>query len=336
MAISQSVSLKPYNTFQVPATAAYFATIHKREELEEAISFAEAEGLPIQILAGGSNVLFVRDFPGVILHIENNGIEWLGAFSGDSQRVRLGAGENWHNFVNLSLRKRLYGLENLALIPGTVGAAPIQNIGAYGAELANYFVELSVYDQQEKCWKTMNKSQCEFSYRDSLFKRADRGRYIIFDVTLELSTEWQPNLNYAELESFLVAQTSSAETVFDAVCAMRRSKLPDPRKLGNAGSFFKNPIISEQEFIALSEELPGLPRFELERGLVKIPAAWLLDKLGWKGRSRGPACVYEKHALVLVNLGDANGEDILLLSQEMSSSVLECFGIALEPEVQIL
>ena len=337
MVISHSVNLQPYNTFGVSAVAAHFANIQKREELEEAITFAEVEGLPTLVLAGGSNILFVHDFPGVILHIGNSGIRWLGGFPGSTQRVRIAAGENWHSFTKLCLDKRLYGLENLALIPGTVGAAPIQNIGAYGVELADFFVELSVYDRQSRSWEVMNKSQCDFAYRDSVFKKAGKGRYIVFDVTLELSGIWKPNLNYAALGNYLGGGKPDSKMVFDAVCAIRRSKLPDPSRLGNAGSFFKNPIISDDKFTVLSKQMPDIPRFDIEeKGLVKIPAAWLLDRLGWKGGSRGAASVHRNHALVLVNPGGATGEDILLLAQEMSSSVLENFGIALEPEVQII
>ena len=337
MDIAHSVNLQPYNSFGVPAMAARFAAVSSRAELEQALAFAEAERLPTQILAGGSNVLFIRDYPGLVLLIANQGIEYLDTLPGDTRRVRAAAGENWHDFVSVCLKKGLYGLENLALIPGAVGAAPIQNIGAYGAEIADCLIELSAYDREKKDWLTMDKAQCEFSYRDSLFKQAGAGRYIVFDVTLELSTNWQPNLNYAALAEALADQEPSAEQVFATVCAIRQSKLPDPKVLGNAGSFFKNPIISEEKYAALKEQLPGLPSYDTgESGLTKIPAAWWLEKLGWKGKSRGAARVHDKHALVLVNPGDASGEDILLLAQEMSSSVLESFGIALEPEVQIL
>lgn len=337
MEITRSVSLQPLNSFGVPAVAAHFAAISNRAELEEALAFAKAERLPIQVLGGGSNVLFIRDYPGLVLHMENHGVEFLQTMPGQMQRVRAGAGENWHDFVSMCSRKGLYGLENLALIPGTVGAAPMQNIGAYGAEIADCLIELSVYDRKKNSWLTMDKSQCEFSYRDSLFKQSGRDRFIIFDVTLELSTAWYPNLSYAALANALVNQEPTAEQVIEAVCSIRRSKLPDPGVLGNAGSFFKNPIISEDKYASLLEQLPSLPSYQTgESGLTKIPAAWLLDKLGWKGRTRGAAKVHDAHALVLVNTGDASGEDILLLAQAMSSSVLESFGIALEPEVQIL
>ncbi|NKB31795.1 MAG: UDP-N-acetylmuramate dehydrogenase [Pseudomonadales bacterium] len=337
MAIAQSKSLQAYNSFGVQASAAFFTSIANRNDLEEALSYAQQENLPIQVLGSGSNVLLIRDFPGLVVHIGNQGVEWLESASAEFERVRVAAGENWHNFVSTCLNKNLYGLENLALIPGTVGAAPIQNIGAYGAEIANYFVELTAYDREENRWLSMDKSQCEFAYRDSVFKSGGRGRYIVIDVTLELSKQWEPNLSYQALTERLKDTEPNPQTVFETVCSIRREKLPDPAELGNAGSFFKNPTISQEKYAALSEQLPGLPNFDIEEeGLTKIPAAWLLDKLGWKGRSRGRAKVHNNHALVLVNPGEASGEDILLLAQEMSSSVLEKFGIALEPEVQIL
>ena len=336
MEIAQSVNLQAYNTFGVPATAAFFASIESKENLEKALQYAAGESLPTLVLGGGSNVLFIRDYAGLVLHINNRGIKWLEGLAEDSQRVRVAAGENWHEFVSACLAKELYGLENLALIPGTAGAAPIQNIGAYGVELADFFVELSCYDREQNQWLSLTREQCEFAYRDSLFKRSG-GRYLVFDITLELDKDWKPNLSYEALAGVIGEVDPSAQQVFDTVCSLRREKLPDPNDLGNAGSFFKNPIVSDEKYAALQKQLPGLPNYAIEEeGLAKIPAAWLLDQLGWKGRRRGRAQVHKHHALILVNPGYALGEDILLLAQEMSSSVLENFGIALEPEVQIL
>ena len=335
MTIARSVNLQTYNTFGVPATAAFFLSIESKESLEEALRYAARENLPALVLGGGSNVLFTRDYPGLVLHINNSGIKWLEDVADGSQKVRVAAGENWHDFVSTCLEKELYGLENLAFIPGTVGAAPIQNIGAYGAELADFFVELSCYDREHHQWLTLTRDQCEFAYRDSLIKRSG-GRYVVFDITLELSKDWKPNLSYQALASVIGKTDPSAQQVFDTICSMRRERLPDPNDLGNAGSFFKNPVVSDEKYEALQKQLPGLPNYPTEeKGLTKIPAAWLLDQLGWRGRSRGRAQVHKNHALILVNTGYALGEDILLLAQDMSSSVLGNFGIALEPEVQI-
>lgn len=340
MSLSEAIDLAPFNTFGLEARAAHFADVRNAQDLESALDFAKSASLPVRILGGGSNILLIRDFPGLLVHINNKGIEWgeseEGSVATGLKKVWVAAGENWHEFVSSCLKKNLYGLENLALIPGTVGAAPIQNIGAYGVEMADSFLALRAYDRETETWVELDKSQCEFAYRDSLFKREAAGRFVVFEVCFLLSELWRANLSYGALANALSGQEVSPQLVFDSVCAIRRSKLPDPSTVGNAGSFFKNPIVSNEKFTSLSKQLPGLPSFPVEDdGLCKLPAAWLLDKLGWKGRSRGAAKVYEKHALVLTNPGNATGEDILLLAQDMSSAVLEKFGIALEPEVQI-
>ncbi|PDH35272.1 MAG: UDP-N-acetylenolpyruvoylglucosamine reductase [OM182 bacterium MED-G28] len=337
MKIQRTIDLQQFNSFGVPAIATFFAAVENQTDLEVALRFAETESLSIQVLGGGSNTLFVQDFPGLLLHVANKGVDWGDRSKGGATSIRIAAGENWHELVGSCLQKGLYGLENLALIPGTAGAAPIQNIGAYGVELADFFLDATVYDRETGKWRVMGKQDCKFAYRDSLFKGDGFGRYIIFDLRLKLETQWVPNLSYQGLEEALASSKPTPEEVFETVCQIRRSKLPDPSEIGNAGSFFKNPIISIERFKALEKQLPGLPNYALEQeGLTKIPAAWLLEELGWKGRTRGAAAVYNKHALVIINSGDANGEDILLLAQEMSSSVLEAYGIALEPEVRIL
>ena len=337
MEIQHQVDLSAYNSFGVAATAAHFAAAGDIHQLRQALDFAATRSLPVLILGGGSNLLFLKDFQGLVLYLDWHGIEFLDACG----TVRAAAGENWHEFVTECMKHDFHGLENLALIPGTVGAAPIQNIGAYGAELADVFVELSAYDRESGETVTFDKAACEFGYRDSLFKRTDKGRYIVLSVTLSLETDWSPNLDYGALRDYLRAQTGdhepSARQVFDAVCAIRRSKLPDPATLGNAGSFFKNPLVSREKYRSLIQEIPELPSYPVDGAeLLKLPAAWLLDRLGWKGRSRGGAAVHQRHALVLVNPGEASGEDLYLLAREMSDSVLQRFGIALEPEVCIV
>lgn len=337
--IQQDVDLSPYNSFGVSARAAWFMALEQREDVELAREFAARHGLPILVLGEGSNILFVKDFPGLVLQVANRGMALE-----DAEAVTVQAGENWHDFVKQCLSSGLYGLENLALIPGKVGAAPVQNIGAYGAELEQFLVSVEVCDLLTGQWQSLSREQCEFAYRSSLFKRAGmnagksgQAQWLIFSLTLSLSRQFSPNLSYGALaEVFSDQAEATPQAVFEAVCAIRRSKLPDPAELGNAGSFFKNPLISAERYHALQQEYPDIPAFAAEPGLVKVPAAWLLEQAGWKGKRRGQAGVHDKHALVLVNHGGASGEDIYLLAQDMSNSVLQRFGIALQPEVRIL
>lgn len=333
MEIQQEVDLRPYNSFGVSAIAAEFAEVSEAEQLPELFAYAGQNHLPVLIVGGGSNMLLVNDFPGLILHIALMGIQ----YDEGSGRVRVQAGENWHGFVNACMNNGFHGLENLALIPGTVGAAPVQNIGAYGVELEQFLVSVQVYDSRNGEFCQLNRDDCEFAYRDSLFKHEAGQGLIITEVELQLSRAFQPNTSYQALQTALESSEPTPQQLLDTVCAIRSSKLPDPAVLGNAGSFFKNPVISNDKYKKLLEEFPELPSYPVaEEGLVKVPAAWLLDALGWKGKQRGPAAVHRDHALVLVNSGAASGEDIYLLAQEMSTSVLTRFGIALQPEVRIL
>jgi len=335
--IQEQIDLSPYNSFGIAAQAACFASVHDLNELHAALGYASRHGLPVQTLGGGSNVLFTGDYPGLVLHMDMHGIELLD----EPGLVRAAAGENWHEFVSYCLKNNLYGLENLALIPGTVGAAPIQNIGAYGVELEQFVESVEVFDTRTGETATLSRAECEFSYRDSVFKHGNSPSLLVLSVTLRLHTTPKPNTTYQALGDALAASGVAAEAtpqqVFNTVCEIRRRKLPDPAQLGNAGSFFKNPIVSRQKYEALLKETPAMPCFKTEEPqLVKLPAAWLLDSLGWKGRTRGQAGVHRDHALVLVNLGAAEGDDVLLLAQEMSSSVLSRYGIALETEVRII
>lgn len=333
MLIQERVSLQPYNTFGIDVEAVAFASVHDLNELHAALGYASRHGLAVQTLGGGSNVLFTAAYPGLVLHIACQGIERLN----DKGLVKVAGGENWHDFVTWCLERELYGLENLALIPGTAGAAPIQNIGAYGVELASFVEEVEVFDTHAGSVRYLDRTACEFGYRDSVFKQGNSPSLLVLSVTLQLSREPRPNTDYRALQVALAGQVPTPRLVYDTVCAIRRSKLPDPAVIGNAGSFFKNPVVSRQKYLALQQEYPAIPCFETDdRELVKLPAAWMLDQLGWKGRSRGQAGVHGEHALVLVNLGAARGEEIMLLAQEMSSSVLGRFGIALETEVRII
>jgi len=242
--------------------------------------------------------------------------------------------------VKTCMNKGFHGLENLALIPGTAGAAPVQNIGAYGVELADFVVSVRVFDSTELRFRTLDREACEFDYRHSLFKQPAGADLVITEVELQLHRDWQPDTRYSALSEALQQAGISEPTpqqLFDTVCQVRLSKLPDPATLGNAGSFFKNPVVSEQKYRSLQADFPAMPAFPTdEPGLVKIPAAWLLDSLGWKGQTRGGAAVYDRHALVLVNKDRASAEDIFMLAQDMSSKVLTRFGIALQPEVRII
>jgi len=333
MPIKQNVDLAPFNSFGVHNNALYFAEINNLQDLESALGFAQDQELPIQLLGGGSNVLFSQDFPGLVLHMDIGGIERL-----DEQGlVKVSCGENWHEFVMYCLEEGLYGLENLALIPGTAGAAPIQNIGAYGVELEDFVVELEIYDMETGQCRVMDKAACEFNYRDSVFKQELNNRVVVLNLTLNLSTTPAPKVEYPTLALELNSADPTPMQVFDAVCHIRQSKLPDPAVRGNAGSFFKNPLVSEKKYAALVQDYGAVPSFPAnDEGLVKIPAAWLLETLGWKGVRQHLVGVHELQPLVIVNYGGASALDILKLAEDMSASVLDKFGIGLQAEVRII
>ena len=335
MKIQKKKNLTFLNTFKVCATADFYAEITSEQELEEALDYASARSIPFETIGGGSNILFSQDFKGMVIHVRNQGILWDKVKDSAKQKITVSAGENWHNFVARCLRKNLYGLENLALIPGSVGGAPIQNIGAYGVEVKEFISCVKVYDVIEKKWLSIDGKNCGFDYRSSIFKISDR--YIIFSVIFELFRNWEPRLNHKELSSKFSSRNATASDVFDEVCKLRSKKLPDPNITGNAGSFFKNPIIHSNEFKKLRIQFPDIPCYKTDNSsFLKIPAAWLLDYLGWKGKTLQGASVSSKHALVIVNLGNASGENILDLAKKMSSSVLDNFGIMLIPEVKII
>lgn len=330
-AIQQDVDLSALNSFGVPARAAWFVPVESVDDVLAARQFAADRQLPVLVLGEGSNILFVNDFPGLVMHPASAAVQ----FETESGRVTAEAGANWHDLVRQCMNNSLHGLENLALIPGTVGAAPVQNIGAYGAELAQFFDSLQAVNLATGEVEALDREACEFAYRSSIFKRDLDTPRVILSVTLALNSQWQPNLGYAALRDAVGEATPTPQTVFDTVCRVRRSKLPDPVELGNAGSFFKNPVVSAGKYTSLQENYPQMPAYDEGEGLVKIPAAWLLEQAGWKGKRQGAAGVHEQHALVLVNHGGATGEELFMLAQAMSASVLERFGIALNPEVRI-
>ena len=335
MKIQRKQNLTFLNTFKVHATADFFTEVTSENDLEEALDYASVRSIPYEIIGGGSNVLFAQDFNGMVICIRNKGMVWDKFKDSDKQRVSVSAGENWHSFVTQCVEKNAYGLENLALIPGTVGGAPIQNIGAYGVEVKEFISSVKAYDVIEKKWLIILREDCGFDYRSSIFKTTDR--FIILNVVFELVRNWKPRLNHKELSAKFIDRNATASVVFDEICKLRSEKLPDPSLTGNAGSFFKNPIVNVNEFKELKIKYPDIPHYKTDTsGVLKIPAAWLLDYLGWKGKALGGASVSSKHALVIVNSNSASGANILDLAKEMSSSVLDNFGIILTPEVKII
>jgi UDP-N-acetylmuramate dehydrogenase len=336
--LEPTASLKELNAFGVEATAAFLANVREESELAKVLEDPRVAQRPRLILGAGTNVLFVSDFAGLVVRVRIPGLRPAGE-SDDSWLFEVGAGMDWHSTVRMLLEAGFAGLENLALIPGTVGAAPIQNIGAYGLEIAERLHSLRAWDCQAQTVVQMNAEECGFGYRDSVFKQQLGQRRIVLTVTLALPKRWQAVLGYAELDRELKArsvQAPSARAIFDAVCAIRRRKLPDPSQIGNAGSFFKNPVVTREKRADLISRFPSLVSYSLSGGRFKLAAGWLIEACGMKGVSRGRAAVYERQALVLVNRGGATGREILDLAREVQARVVEKFGVQLEPEAVIV
>ena len=325
-----NVPLQRLNSFGLPGNAAWLARIHSIEQLA-ALRTHAAWQQPRWVLGAGSNVLISGDVAGLVLQVQIRGRRLL-AEDAQAWYVQAGAGENWHELVLWTLDCGWPGLENLAGIPGTVGAAPVQNIGAYGMELAQRFHALQALDLHSGAMRTWEGTACQFAYRDSVFKR-HAGDYLISSVTLRLPKRWQPVLGYGELAQELAAYAQpSALEIAQAVLALRSRKLPHPQHLGNAGSFFKNPVLAAAHFAQLRGRYPQLPHYPQAHGAVKVAAAWLIEQCGWKGKRVGKVGVYERQALVLVNHGGASGREVLQLATAIQASVLDKFGIALEIE----
>lgn len=326
--------LQRHNTFGIDVKARAFLPVDSVEVLRAMLADPALRQLPRLVLGGGSNLLLTGDFPGLVLYLCNKGIERAGE-NADAVLVRCAAGKRWNDLVQWTLAQGLGGLENLSLIPGSVGASPIQNIGAYGAELADCFHSLQAFDLVSGELLELDREACRFAYRDSVFKHELRERAVILSVTFALPKAWHANLRYAELARELASAGVTQPTprqVSDAVIAIRMRKLPDPEALGNAGSFFKNPVVDMGTRDALLVTHPALVSFPQPDGACKLAAGWLIDQCGWKGRSIGPAGVYEKQALVLVNRGGASGRQILELARAIQDDVQERFGVRLEPE----
>ncbi|MDQ2819365.1 MAG: UDP-N-acetylmuramate dehydrogenase [Pseudomonadota bacterium] len=327
-------SLQHFNTFGIAARARHFVDITSTSQLAAVLADPTLSALPRLVLGGGSNLLFTRDFDGLVLRMANLGKEIVGHENGCTL-VRAAAGEHWHGFVQWTLQQGLGGMENLSLIPGTVGASPIQNIGAYGAEIKDTFHSLTAFDTATGATRTMTAADCQFGYRDSIFKHAGGAGLIIVDVTFALPDAWQPNIRYAELANALSAAGllhPTPQQVSDTVVAIRRRKLPDPAVIGNAGSFFKNPVVSRAQCAALLEQFPDLVHHVQADGTEKLAAGWLIDQCGWKGKSLGAAGVYPKQALVLVNNGGVTGAEVVALAAAIRADVLQRYGVTLEAE----
>lgn len=326
------VSLRARNTFGVEARANAYLPVSSVAMLRTVRDDAGLATMPRFVLGGGSNLLLTRDLDALVLHMVNRGIAVIGE-DPDHVFVCAQAGESWHALVQWTLAQGLGGLENLSLIPGSVGAAPIQNIGAYGGELADCFHALQAFDFDSGQVLTLTREACAFAYRDSIFKQALRDRVAIINITVALPKRWQANLRYVELADALAPISNpSAIDISEAVMAIRRRKLPDPAVMGNAGSFFKNPVVSAAQRDALLLAYPQLVSYEQANGSVKLAAGWLIDQCGWKGRSLGAAGVHDRQALVLVNRGGATGEEMVQLAERIQTDVALRFGVNLEIE----
>lgn len=337
MKVQQNISLQPYNTFGIDATAKLFASIDTESDLISILKNYTNE--PKFILGGGSNMLLTKDVESLVLHINLKGIE-ITKETNETVWVTAQAGENWHEFVLWCIAHNYGGIENMSLIPGNVGTSPVQNIGAYGVELKDVFesCEAIAIATQEK--RMFTKEECQFSYRESIFKTSEKGNYIITNVTFKLTKKTHLlHTGYGAIQQELTAKeikTPTIKDISDAVIAIRQSKLPDPKELGNSGSFFKNPVISKKAFEAFIKLHPEAPFYKVSEENYKIPAGWLIEQSGFKGKRFGDAGVHKNQALVLVNYGTATGAEIVALSKKIQATVLEKFNIEIEAEVNIV
>jgi UDP-N-acetylmuramate dehydrogenase len=338
--VQHNISLKPYNTFGIEAKAHFFVEINSLSQLTDLIKSPDYQTLYSEklILGGGSNILLTKDFEGLVIKINIKGIEKVKVDDAKAW-IKVGAGENWHSFVMYCIDNEWNGVENLSLIPGTVGAAPMQNIGAYGVEIKDIFDSLEAIDRATGKMVLFTKQECKFGYRESVFKHEFKNQYIIVNVTFCLSKNKQFNISYGAVSQTLAemnVQTLSAKAISEAVIKIRQSKLPNPAQIGNAGSFFKNPEISKAQFIVLKEQYNTIPSYPVDEQNVKVPAGWLIEQCGWKGKKVGNTGVHKDQALVLVNYGDAKGSEIKALAEEIQASVWEKFKIDLKMEVNLV
>ncbi|MBX2840187.1 MAG: UDP-N-acetylmuramate dehydrogenase [Flammeovirgaceae bacterium] len=338
MQLQKNISLHQLNTFGVRVNAGYFAKVTSEEEIVDCIENNLFENKKTLVLGGGSNILFTNDFDGVVLKNEIKGIKKVKE-TDSHVYLEIGAGENWHEMVLNTISHGWQGLENLSLIPGTLGAAPIQNIGAYGVELKDVFVALKAVHLQSGEIKTFGKEDCNFGYRQSIFKNELKGQFLIISVTLQLNKIPQYNVSYGDIQKTMKSHgvhDLSAKNISDAVIAIRSSKLPDPEKIGNCGSFFKNPEIPTVKYEKLKNKFSSIPGYPLLNNQTKVPAGWLIQKCGWKGKVVGNVGTYKNQALVIVNHGNATGQEAKELALKIQESVKEKFGIEIQPEVNII
>jgi UDP-N-acetylmuramate dehydrogenase len=338
MKIVENQSLKIYNTFGLDIKSKWFTEVFSTDELKTLLTDSRFRNTPIMILGGGSNVLFKKDFDGLIIHNNIDGIEILRE-DYDHALVRSGAGVVWNDFVQYTISKNFPGLENLSLIPGFVGAAPIQNIGAYGVEIKKTFHELTAISIADGSTHRFDSVKCRFGYRDSIFKREAKNKFVITDVTFRLDKNAKLNTTYGAINEqlrIMHVENPAIRDVSDAVIAIRQSKLPDPKQIGNAGSFFKNPEIPAEQFSELKNKHADIVGYPASPGQTKVAAGWLIEKAGWKGKRIGNVGMHEKQALVLVNYGNATGEELVAHALRVQQSVREIFGVEIEMEVNIV
>ena len=356
MLVEKNIPLQAFNTFRIVAKAQALARITSEADVHQLLADSEWAAVPKFVLGGGSNIVLTGDVKPLVLKVEVRGLKVVGE-TAKSVIVEAGAGENWHDFVTWTLDQNLPGMENMAMIPGTVGASPVQNVGAYGVELQDRFDSLDAIDLLTGQVFTLNAAQCAFGYRDSVFKHASSGeadlhlplglkdRALILRVRFALPKAWKPVLGYADIERKMAEHgvtEPTARQIYDWVCEVRRAKLPDPAVIGNAGSFFKNPTVTAEQCEDIIARDPKVVHYKLDNGSVKLAAGWLIDSCGWKGKSVGQAGVYEKQALVLVNRGagvdgnGATGGEVMTLAKAIQTSVYERFGILLEPEPVVI
>ena len=339
MQIREHVQLDTYTTFGFPNTARYFVTVRTVDELQEVLKSDIYHNYPSLCLGGGSNVLFTEDYDGIVIHNDIHGIE-ITHHDDTYIEIRVGAGENWHELVMYTVAEGWGGFENLALIPGTVGGTPVQNIGAYGVEISEHIVEVEVLDTHTGEIKKLKRDECAFGYRASIFKTTAQGRYIITHVHFRLNTgNHIVRTDYGDIQNILEQKgvtNPHIDDVCQAVIAIRSAKLPDPKFIGNAGSFFKNPIVDESVVSAIVSEYPQMPYYTLPNGRIKIPAGWLIDTAGWKGYRRGSVGVHDKQALVLVHFEGGSSTDLVALARDIMDDVFKKFSITLEPEVTFI
>ena len=334
-----NVNLKPYNSFGFDAVAKEFVEINDVNSLQTLIRRGEFKNKKVLVLSGGNNVLFTQAvFDGIVVYMNNKGIKRI-VDDDDKAVVRVQAGEDWPEFVKQMVAKGLHGVENLANIPGKVGAAPVQNIGAYGMELKDSFLQCEAIHLESGKKRTFDNKECSFGYRNSIFKGMLRGQYVITSVDFLLKKDAPLNLEYGNIKAYLEQNgivSPTLQQLHDAICAIRDAKLPDVKQIGSAGSFFKNPVIDRAQFEALQKDYPDIPHYDEPNGKVKVPAGWLIEHAGWKGWHNEHVGVYEKQALVLVHYGGGKGEDIVYLAKRIQDSVEEKFGVKISPEVSFV